>query len=330
MELQQLHSPQNHEILSYSIASCFPTISFDEENRPNVRVTEIRSALRFWWRVVKIKNLNYDYKELLEQELKLFGSVGSENKTQKTSKSKITIFLTFQHGRKVEPITFDENNSNTDAIGYLTYGVKDMLGQGSKKAAYYKDKAVTINITTDKENIEDIQLAMQLLSTFGGIGSKSRNGFGSFYNEENFLEDIKKSVSFASTHTQDFSHCINNFDWPASFANDKKGLLAWKSVTSYNSWKKDPISVVYQQKKAINKLTTGDSPMQKDRKGRIPSQIRFRFTRMEDNQFHIICYHLPYFTNKGKIKTDIDFWTKIYSLLDEDRDWIRLTEKTIN
>jgi CRISPR-associated protein Cmr1 len=149
----------------------------------DLRPPSIKGALRFWWRSV---NSNISLKDLKNKEAEIFG--GTEE-TQGKSKFSInvkhnltSITRPLPPERKVDDFVRGRN-VKINILEYLAYGTYYWRnGKPIIDKEYYPpegDFFVSINIF-DTIYANDILKSFRLLSNFGGLGAKSRNGYGNF------------------------------------------------------------------------------------------------------------------------------------------------------
>lgn len=167
-------------------------------NEVELRPPSIKGALRFWWRAM---HGDWDLDKLKTEEAKLFGGTEPlhymENGKKvefKPSRSKVQINVIDKGIKKSNkedkynlrypsqwdgPEWYSANRRRADIFKYLAYGTYDF--HKGYKDFIRQDSKFSIEIRC-KNSIEDsnIILPMKALSTFGGLGSRSRNGFGSF------------------------------------------------------------------------------------------------------------------------------------------------------
>lgn len=153
---------------------------------PELRPASIKGAMRFWWRAMNghlpIEDEKNDKGEVIKKGLKtteaeIFGGSGS-----KQSRSKISIRIS------AEKIKLGKIKNND--VKYLAYGAEDRR---------FIDIGSTFKVHLVFEHIDgldiakEIKLAFSLLSYCGGLGAKSRNGFGAFQSNNliPFAEIIK-------------------------------------------------------------------------------------------------------------------------------------------
>lgn len=144
------------EKLEYEIESITPLAAAGADGRTvEVRPTEIKALMRFWWRAL---HPDLSSEKLYEKETEIFGGVG-----EKAFKSKFSIRV------KIIEIFFTKRISLTPH--------NDRRG-GIEARPYIKFK-LTLNFT-DK-SLKELLDSLVMISFFlGGIGKRSRRGFGSF------------------------------------------------------------------------------------------------------------------------------------------------------
>lgn len=182
---------------------------------PELRAPSIKGALRFWWRAM---NGHKDLKTLQEEETKLFGGTSGDSRLR--SKVLIQVSNNILKESRTLPVSFIMTRSKgrdirVNIYEYLAYGTYDWnrdLKQNILKRAFIEsNQTFQIRLSFINETIKkEIINALKFTSYFGGLGSKSRNGFGSFR-----IKDFKQ------------------LDYPDSVGNFKKMLKS--SFTSLSN-----------------------------------------------------------------------------------------------
>lgn len=125
-----------------------------------LRPPSLKGALRFWWRAMNAHLVNKgSLDELKEREAEIFGN------TKYRSSVAISCNLT-------RNIPFHENLKG--ALLYMAYGAehRSAFGPGTDFNITFSSKS--------EAHLEEVQKAFSLLTHLGGLGAKSRNGFGAF------------------------------------------------------------------------------------------------------------------------------------------------------
>ena len=164
----------------------------NHEEEAELRLPSIKGALRFWWRawnyarIAKKKN-NDIIASLREKEGKLFGT-SDPGKDQGQSSLIMCLSAGSQNLPEIgkNEILLDEN-CNAVGIGarYLGYGVMNIKGKLerpclTKRKDFFYPFEFTLQIgAKEQEHLEDVLPALKLLGLLGGLGSKSRKGYGS-------------------------------------------------------------------------------------------------------------------------------------------------------
>ena len=166
---------------------------------PELRVPGIKGALRFWWRALAYGR---DLKKIKEEEGQIFGST-------KHGQSRAIMEISQE---KLEP-NADQFFRGRQGLMYLGYGP---IKKGELDRKYLKppiNATLHIYIKTngnnalgDSEVANQISSALKAMGLFGGLGSRSRRGFGSFnlsdlkrdgnsiFEQPSSVEDLKKQI----------------------------------------------------------------------------------------------------------------------------------------
>jgi len=162
---------------------------------PELRAPSIKGALRFWWRAMnghlgledkKDRDGKIIQKGLKTIEGEIFGST--------SGRSKVIIRIQAQkvHKEKTSPLPHKQRSF--------------------EKEAFSKGSAFTVHLSLTKTvshngvvfNLQSLAALFTLVSILGGLGNRSRRGFGSFkiINQEypQTLESILKHLHFISPH----------------------------------------------------------------------------------------------------------------------------------
>jgi len=127
---------------------------------------------------------------------------------------------------------------------------------------------------------------MKAFALFGGLGSKSRNGFGSI--------KIKDKMNITRR--------IENNN-PTDFTHVNKNIEIFRTIVKYNTWNEalSKIGLAYRNARmqlepshSYNKRAEIASPIPIARiNGRQPKQIFLRVTKSNENRFTGKIYYLP-------------------------------------
>jgi len=165
----------------------------DAELRP----PSIKGAIRFWWRAM---NGGMNLTEMHEDEKNIFGGIPDSSDTEdakKIGKSKVLISVSHKIGeptneRLSEHITietFDAEGKPRKLDSILFLGFGKGLPRSKKENRAATEWANYINcgekfiVTLSSKNLDVLKEASEsfrIMAHFGGLGGKSRNGFGSF------------------------------------------------------------------------------------------------------------------------------------------------------
>lgn len=148
----------------------------DPEN-PELRLPGIKGALRFWWRALAWSWCEGDLSRIRDLEGRIFGST-------EHGQSRVIIDLKGERAEQKDDNFFGKNQG----LMYLGYGLVDKGKLTRKYQEQPRDARLRIRIrpggsgkAPDESEIADqISKALIAMGLFGGLGSRSRRGFGSF------------------------------------------------------------------------------------------------------------------------------------------------------
>ncbi|MDY0132203.1 MAG: type III-B CRISPR module RAMP protein Cmr1 [Desulforegulaceae bacterium] len=145
-----------------------------------LREQTLNGLLRFWWRAF-FGSDNLD--EMQEKESQIFGSTSNKSdlKIFISDKSFQSQIANIPKGASIS-VTSKGKSFSISIIEYLAYGLyeyKKGSGNVFTKGHIKENGKFNLNLEFSKKYEKQILTSLFLLNKFGGIGSRSRNGFGS-------------------------------------------------------------------------------------------------------------------------------------------------------
>lgn len=195
--------------------------------KPELRPPSIKGAMRFWWRAM---NGHLPIDELREKEAAIFG--GSEGDGKKSSFSiriqneKITpVLKSWPRSHKTDGIN---THRQIDILDYLCFGPMQ-YDKNSKSNQFSRNSIncgstfhLLISVKNEKLK-EEILQTLSLLNCFGSLGSKSRNGFGSFKYQNT---DLTKKLIQSLIKTSEVK----------AFSSFNGNVKLFKTKQDFDSW----------------------------------------------------------------------------------------------
>ncbi len=184
-----------------------------------VRATEVRGHLRFWWRATRGGQFNGSLAAMKRREEEIWGSSGETNKPG-PSPVRINLVL-LQPGKPFQAVDKDgrpvKNIGNPNSIdSYAAFPLRD-----KQDAQLIEDVEFELTISlcrqVNEDNIEgDVAAALWAWETFGGIGARTRRGFGAIQcSHVNGSEVIPPTPSQVLNDIQDgLSQHLHSGIWP--------------------------------------------------------------------------------------------------------------------
>lgn len=127
-----------------------------------VRVPSIRGQLRFWWRATRGANAKGSLTDMRKREEALWGMAGSDSPTA----SKVSLSL-----EVIDPGT---PRSWRDISG-VDYAIFPLRGSDKRLITGVK---FSLSITYPTDKADDVKAALWAWEMFGGLGARTRRGFG--------------------------------------------------------------------------------------------------------------------------------------------------------
>lgn len=173
-------------------------MSGSDKNEAELRVPSMKGVLRFWWRALALERLG-SVSKVKEDESRIFGSARSD-----VGQAKVHLRLKLPEnvGQYKDPILkYADGEPVGPGARYLGYGVVEAVpsrkrntreGQILRSCLKYPFEG-TLNLLvrngTSNDDVRSVESALIAMGLFGGLGSRSRKGYGSFNQVELKLGD---------------------------------------------------------------------------------------------------------------------------------------------
>ena len=225
-------------------------MSGENQAKFELRPPSFKGAMRFWWRAycwgnnTQYTDLEELQKYMMEKEGEIFGTASDKGR-----KSGFSIRLKKQETNAILdpfPKHFVKAQSggrtfNINILEYLAYGTYNyQRGKGNVFNRKYipAGSVCSVILNISDETVEkDVIRSFYFLSVFGGLGAKSRNGFGNFVIKKIALEnrDLLKGLEFPFPTTKFFDEMMKNDKLPG-FSGFSKHMKIFKLKQSHDSW----------------------------------------------------------------------------------------------
>jgi len=226
-----------------------------DNTQAELRPSSIKGLLRFWWRAIqppevinsvavkeqanKAKGAK-DIPEIVKKESKIFGGAGKDQ-----GQSRVHIRIV-----KLQDPSIEAYRGKREQVGitYLGYGVAN--SQSNRKAimpGYEFEVQISLRDLTPSEE-EEVMDALWCMTHLGGMGSRSRRGFGSvvatrdiYKSKDELVQAIKVKLDRIRQRSQDQGGLP---DYTAITKNTRVYILGPE-----NSWEKalDKVGVLLSQ-----------------------------------------------------------------------------------
>ena len=165
-----------------------------------VRAAEIKGLLRYWWRAIRGGMFNGDLDRMREREAEIWGWSGTEiereGEKKRWGQSKVHIEVEIVDKGRFEEFDRDEQGrirarwrwnkkkrqkeliyirlgDPQSKFGYVAFPLRDRSGAGVRDGVRFK-----LHIRYPQEYRDEVEAALWAWETFGGIGARTRRGYG--------------------------------------------------------------------------------------------------------------------------------------------------------
>lgn len=311
--------------LKFEVEFLTPTFLGGADENAEIRTAPFKEGIRYWWRIL-YGTKYFDLGKLKETEDLIFGSTENQSNVQLYIKTKTKDELFekagFPNGQRIE-VSHQGRTMRVNILDYMAYGKYDYVkGNGNVYNVTHIKPKVKIRLDISIKDIghtDEIIDSIRMFLSWGGIGSKSRNGFGSMDYKD--LSEPKTSFSKKVLLSENLKQ------FPV-FSELSKVFISSKP---FNSWEEalSDVGIIY--KKARSLL---EKPHQYEKRGyvarpievkgekNIPSNIKsgripkpfYLGIRKYENQFinYIICLPVEFYENKSQSE-----YLKVYNKMTE-------------
>ena len=233
--------------LEYHLSFATPAFLGNAQQQAQWRTPPFKALLRQWWRVVKAPQLKvpFDVDELRAAEGALFGTASDDGEV-KSHQSLVRLRLKHWSDGQLDNATWPKHEMKNVQVGqgqvradvYLGFGpvapASKTLGRAEPRLERLaidpvkqdNELSVRFDRHASDEQIKEVRQALHLASWFGGVGSRSRNGWGSLTFQGDSIPRLPPSHESVAEYCQLFSQCFRH-DWPHAIGSDVAGPLVW-------------------------------------------------------------------------------------------------------
>lgn len=137
-----------------------------------LRAASFKGVLRFWWRACAWSRYQGDLERIRAEEARLFGSPD-------TGQSRVWVRL--EDTRAAPSPTSDHEVLRLQGAKYLGFGLQQLDGSGARNCLLdpFDVRVRLVCRRVDREGVESVEDAVRALGMLGGMGARSRRGYGS-------------------------------------------------------------------------------------------------------------------------------------------------------
>lgn len=325
-----------------------PAFLGDADQSGRWRTPPFKAQLRQFWRMAYAHAGNFaiDLRQMREDEGRLFGNAWLEDTNGKSAaqKSRVRLRLDEWKPGKLAPCSLpaqqpiyhpevQKTKCRVDPCLYLGYGP---LTAKSGRKAISADESNRLHVSLPESEAGLVGCALRLMHRWGTVGSRSRNGWGSY-----ILEPIGEDSEtlFNNPDSADplrrWQDCLL-WDWPHAIGKDDTGPLVW-TTKEHPNWatlmrtlaivKVGVLTMfVFSQRGAqlecrhwLSYPVTNHN-FSKWEKFRLPNSLRFKVQRTSAGLvgliFHVPHFPPPKFEARSHETVIRSTWQTVHNLLD--------------
>jgi len=315
------------------------------------RTPPFKAQLRHWWRMVMFAQYGFKLSmaELLAKESDLFGGIGT-NSQGNANKSLIRLRLdrwragTMSEWKTAVARIPLDSDSFVSGDRYMAYGPVSQKGSLTHAPAIAPGEAAVLSIAYKDEHAsvaKELNQTLELMSYFGSVGGRSRNGWGSFQ-----LSTGDEVLNTPNGPLRYWIDCLKE-DWPHAIGRDDQGPLIWQTKTTCATWDR-AMALLADTRLRLRETfpfeTSGKAgdvgdrhwlayPVTKHAVGkwkqlRLPNTLRMKIRRNADGSFTGMVFHVPHkppagFGPLGDLER---IWESAHRFLDSNSNLARLKD----
>lgn len=180
-----------------------------------VRASEVRGHLRFWWRATRGGQFDGDLKKMRETEEKIWGSSGEKDKPGPSPVSVRIISSTPgtpKSDQRRGDRTFHIAHPSAD-WSYVAFPLRESRGSVVEGVSFdleikYPEKIQDIRVK------DEVEAALWAWETFGGIGARTRRGFGALSRTIDSQSPIPTKQAVQKMIEKSVNDYVVEGDWP--------------------------------------------------------------------------------------------------------------------
>ncbi len=218
-----------------------------------IRGTEIRGHLRFWWRACRGGNAEFkgDLTKMKDAEGKLWGTAAKKDEQTQKEDQIVQISINIKNaGTSVTP-----NSGPGSPSIYAAFPLQptdeDRRNNRFQPKAVLANVSFQLTISFPADRQQDVEATLWAWETFGGIGARTRRGFGALRCQSIKENNLTKAVLLPETSLTDAQQWIVNNakkyvadgPWPRDVPHLTKNLVVGTHFKLINFQSTEPVVV---------------------------------------------------------------------------------------
>ncbi len=219
-------------------------LSGADQTKAELRAASIKGLLRYWWRALQAES---DIDALRRREAAIFGSGGDSESGSSSFSIRVIPETEAKPCREPFPqaasylVQVEGKTYKTNVLVYLAYGTHDWIPKKGDvlNRDYFPIKSCFDIMLTFMKPIykNEVLKALYTFSLFGGMGSRSRNGFGSFHirNRDDVFGPVKEIFSVDHSYSNDNLGCLITQAGNAPYSSFCQGTMLFEDRAFFDT-----------------------------------------------------------------------------------------------
>lgn len=328
---------------SYTVRFLTPAFLGDAEQNGAWRTPPFKALLRQWWRVAYMKGRAPTaalISQMRDTEGRLFGNAWLEANDDDLvagrkvghCRSLVRMRLTAENDKEswtrgtqqgVAPLTssLDTSYSWFGLIKRKDRVTKAPLPDRTGIKPNKTEGECTLRLAFPIDRAAELDLTLQLINTFGQLGSRARTGWGAVQIAGVTALSVDDVRALSRAWRDCFAH-----DWAHAIGADEHGSWVWESPETFNEWAA-ALTRVAGLRKAVRTSLKEEADMRPllgfaAEKDRMPSPLRWRVFPANGNTLRVRVFALPHKIPAEAGKDAVNryaetAWTTVTRMLDQ-------------
>jgi CRISPR-associated protein Cmr1 len=198
-----------------------------------VRATEVRGQLRFWWRATRGGQFGGSLEKMKAAEDAIWGSTDQASQVQvsilqPSAQSKQSPYYV-RLNRQGRPSPYSRDNIAPAYASFPLQPDQNHLVEGYESPPVQIDVVFQLSLSYPTSCTPDVAAALWAWEIFGGLGARTRRGFGSISPKN--ITDLLPAAEFVKDLNTGLQKHVASGDWPKGVPHLSRSIDLYRVIT---------------------------------------------------------------------------------------------------